>query len=844
MLRRGLAVLLACFSLSRPLLAAPLFPDVPEQHWAGDAVATLVSRGLLEGYPDGSFKGDRAMSRWEVATLVARALARLEAEHATFASRADLDALRPLIEGLRDELEALGVRVDNLEDSLSLLDRRVAELERITFYGYSDTRVVFQSFQNQGVGDNDAGRRGAGVPSGVPYLNYTDVVGTRAPSTWRPSVQGVLPVVDYRVGRALSSGTGFTSLAVLGMNIKVSPDIDAGAEFAAYSSQGDAEVDAYWGVSAPYLSNPFTANAGSAQSLDNTPYTRMTLDKFWVTHKPSGTKLIVGTIDKTRMAPLVYAGQSNLGVYGPKRWPGYGFDLSGSSKVGQDQSVNWEVLGTRFGDGVRFQGTNYQNYVLAANLGYAFSHGETQLNFARMSEEAPSGGSPLVVGLTNGQNVAYGASSGWFVRQWVNPPGFFAMQRSAFERSQTGVLPNTADTRPISGWNANADNAIGFGPGAGNYGPQSQDNYGLTARWDAVDSSDLRLGLAGEAALSDYRANKNSPYSAQGAAWRVDVGADLKKSGLALGMDYVSVDPDYGPAAWFGDVTGSRVVKSFAYTGTGFLHDNTKYPHNRQGFRARANWSFDQKAGALWANLSLLDQKRTSLYDVRVTPGALGLATPTGPVLGFSPGFVDPIFYGYATPYQYGSRSGNSFDANLNPLEDRRGHENAYDVGASYKWPDLGLQLSANASRLELRRGSSLSPGLGGSQNLVDIDVTGWGFEAVYELSKTWKINTGLDYVSTTGHYDPAGLYNAYAVSSGSTNFANLDSDQFIPHLGVDVALSDKAQFNVLARHYATEDHVAPEITPGQPQLGEVGSTQHAFNWDGWQLSSEFKVVF
>lgn len=58
--------------------AAPLFPDLPEEHWARDTVASLAARGLVEGYPDGTFKGDRAASRWELALVVARLLSDAE----------------------------------------------------------------------------------------------------------------------------------------------------------------------------------------------------------------------------------------------------------------------------------------------------------------------------------------------------------------------------------------------------------------------------------------------------------------------------------------------------------------------------------------------------------------------------------------------------------------------------------------------------------------------------------------------------------------------------------------------------------------------------------------------
>ena len=51
-----------------------LFPDVPENHWAYEYVATLAGNGIIEGYPDGEFKGDRSMTRYEFAAMFYRAL--------------------------------------------------------------------------------------------------------------------------------------------------------------------------------------------------------------------------------------------------------------------------------------------------------------------------------------------------------------------------------------------------------------------------------------------------------------------------------------------------------------------------------------------------------------------------------------------------------------------------------------------------------------------------------------------------------------------------------------------------------------------------------------------------
>lgn len=57
-----------------PLLDTVMFPDVPENHWAYDYVENLQKRGIIEGYPDGNFGGDRSCTRYEYAAMLYRAL--------------------------------------------------------------------------------------------------------------------------------------------------------------------------------------------------------------------------------------------------------------------------------------------------------------------------------------------------------------------------------------------------------------------------------------------------------------------------------------------------------------------------------------------------------------------------------------------------------------------------------------------------------------------------------------------------------------------------------------------------------------------------------------------------
>ena len=54
--------------------AEQLFPDVPENHWAYEYVNRLIAKGIIEGYPDGTFGGDRAMTRYEFAAMLFRAM--------------------------------------------------------------------------------------------------------------------------------------------------------------------------------------------------------------------------------------------------------------------------------------------------------------------------------------------------------------------------------------------------------------------------------------------------------------------------------------------------------------------------------------------------------------------------------------------------------------------------------------------------------------------------------------------------------------------------------------------------------------------------------------------------
>ena len=115
--------------------AANPFSDVTADDWAYQAVSDLSAQGVVEGYPDGTFKGERNMTRYELAQIVARLMAKEDQLNAE--QQATLDKLAG---EYADELANLGVRVSNLE-------KKVGNL-----YWSGDARMRYQDKGN----DSDA----------------------------------------------------------------------------------------------------------------------------------------------------------------------------------------------------------------------------------------------------------------------------------------------------------------------------------------------------------------------------------------------------------------------------------------------------------------------------------------------------------------------------------------------------------------------------------------------------------------------------------------------------------------------------------------------------------------
>ena len=106
----ALTTALVVGAASTTFAAANPFADVPADHWAYDAVAQLVQDGIINGYGNGTYVGDQNMSRYEMAQIVAKAMAKSDA--ADNNNKALIDKLAA---EFSDELANLGVRVADLE---------------------------------------------------------------------------------------------------------------------------------------------------------------------------------------------------------------------------------------------------------------------------------------------------------------------------------------------------------------------------------------------------------------------------------------------------------------------------------------------------------------------------------------------------------------------------------------------------------------------------------------------------------------------------------------------------------------------------------------------------------
>jgi len=134
-----LLTLALVLAFAAPVFANP-FSDVPADHWSYDAISKLAADGVITGNPDGTFTGSRTLTRYEIAVIVAKAMASAEAnaDKVTAESQATIDKLAA---EFGKELKALGVKVAALEKKVG----------NVKFTGDSRLRYRFDKRDSNGV---------------------------------------------------------------------------------------------------------------------------------------------------------------------------------------------------------------------------------------------------------------------------------------------------------------------------------------------------------------------------------------------------------------------------------------------------------------------------------------------------------------------------------------------------------------------------------------------------------------------------------------------------------------------------------------------------------------------
>ena len=164
------------------------FPDVPQNHWAYEAIQDLANKGLIKGYPSGTFIGNRSLSRYEFATVIDRILQTLEdikaapepAAAAPQVTEDDLNKIQVLVDTFQTQLNAIQDNVTSAQNDIESLRQDVLDTKAIankaqatanssygagpgrkfTISGYIQARFV----------DSESGSK-TQFPSGAPASN-------------------------------------------------------------------------------------------------------------------------------------------------------------------------------------------------------------------------------------------------------------------------------------------------------------------------------------------------------------------------------------------------------------------------------------------------------------------------------------------------------------------------------------------------------------------------------------------------------------------------------------------------------------------------------------------------
>ncbi|PRX35707.1 S-layer family protein [Orenia metallireducens] len=130
------------FTMSVPAIANP-FNDVPEGHWAYDAIQKAAQAGLLEGYGDGTYKASQDLTRYEVAALTARVLEKVETKDNEVSAEA---------------VEAITALAQEFDAELAQINEKLANSSAVTISGKTGVEYKDVELEGNGVKPGEDGK--------------------------------------------------------------------------------------------------------------------------------------------------------------------------------------------------------------------------------------------------------------------------------------------------------------------------------------------------------------------------------------------------------------------------------------------------------------------------------------------------------------------------------------------------------------------------------------------------------------------------------------------------------------------------------------------------------------
>lgn len=336
-----------------PVVASP-FMDINDTHWAAEGVRQLADKGLLEG-PDGKhFYGDRSMTRYEMAKLVNKMLARIEEtakhEHIHYADKEDLTLIHRLATELKDNIDSTKKQAEQLEKEMEKLEKRITNREQVRWYLNVDAIANTQSIN----------KRGTNFQQAFDFTNGRPLAPTDSNNN--------------------TNNNFATALATFGIEAELSPDFKGGLELSSYGITGlttPGLAPSYWGVSAPYTNNWWTG-----QTVSN----NFSLEKAWIEHRQSEIELTYGAFYPKKIGGHILKGEPNPSFYGSEYLPMYGFTANGPLDYMHLPFVTWEVVYTQLASQA-----SYYTSLAGANIGVDLSWANFNIGYTNAQNESTTG---------------------------------------------------------------------------------------------------------------------------------------------------------------------------------------------------------------------------------------------------------------------------------------------------------------------------------------------------------------------------------------------------------------------------------------------------------------------